>query len=183
VDASAFASVVSNFSVFTCRLSSISYYRTIDDIPLSCSCSFPPWMKIYIYIYIGQRYSIPWVWNIIPYPSQPARSPADRGTHLSWLAASDFLHSPADPRRHPRASDFSATHNTHLRFFFSFVLLLSPAVQILLVTFFFNVRKIDFHIQFSNIVGIVIVLREKSMWWIKILLVCFKKNTSMWQWG
>jgi hypothetical protein len=51
VDASAFASVVSNFSVFTCRLSSISYYRTIDDIPLSCSCSFPPWMKIYIYIY------------------------------------------------------------------------------------------------------------------------------------
>jgi hypothetical protein len=33
-------------------------------------CARPDiWNHIYINIYIGQCYSIPWVWNIIPYPT------------------------------------------------------------------------------------------------------------------
>jgi hypothetical protein len=71
--------------------------------------------------------------------------PADRGTHLPWFAASDF---PA-PTRRSKAALCNAQHSGSV----VFSLLLSRVVEVLLLTFFFNVRKIDFHIQFSNIVS------------------------------
>jgi hypothetical protein len=70
----------------------------------------------------------------------PIAAPTSHGSLLPI-----FPRPPADPRRH------SATHNTQVPLFFS--LLLSRVVEVLLLTFFFNVRKIDFHIQFSNIVS------------------------------
>jgi hypothetical protein len=45
----------------------------------------------YIYIYIGQRYSIPWVWNIIPYPSARTHPPPPRARPSSHGPASVFL--------------------------------------------------------------------------------------------
>jgi hypothetical protein len=49
---------------------------------------------IYVCICIYQRYSIPWVWNIIPYPSPPRGTPPARSR--AWPSASVFfLLSPA----------------------------------------------------------------------------------------